>query len=271
MVNIVLVDAKGKTRLNKAALLTAEGISKALRKAQEPSVIQTWRLTEDDIELTLWGWRTAYAASVKSATFNLPAPCGKCTLFGDLVITATSITKGKPIDLTEDAWESYRGRLGPDSATADTESVSDADSEADAEAEPEINGDEIEVLEDDCDDDDEDEDEEQDEDDGGDGDAEEEESEIDEEGAEEEGDAEEADELEGEDDEDCYDSDDGGGGKRRAPRRRAIAAPEFRRMEMGLRSSVKMPIPAGKRAPRWQTAPELEPEPEPEPESATAS
>jgi hypothetical protein len=31
-------------------------------------------------------------------------------------------------------------------------------------------------------------------------------------------------------------------------------------MDMGLRSRVKVPMPLGKRAPRWQTAPELEEE-----------
>ena len=60
-------------------------------------------------------------------------------------------------------------------------------------------------------------------------------------------------------DDDCYDDGDdaGGGSKRRAPRRRAATAPEYRRIEMGLRSRVKLPAPLGKRAPRWQTAPEL--------------
>ena len=94
----------------------------------------------------------------------------------------------------------------------------------------------------------EDEDEEQDEEEDEDGDADEE-------------DEEEEEEEEDEDD-DCYDDGDenGGGSKRRAPRRRAVASPEYRRIDMGLRSKVKLPSPPGKRAPKWQTAAELEAE-----------
>jgi len=95
---------------------------------------------------------------------------------------------------------------------------------------------------------------------------EEEDDEEQEEEEEEDGDAEEEeddDEEEEEDeDDDCYDDGDenGGGSKRRAPRRRAVASPEYRRIDMGLRSRVKLPVPIGKRAPRWQTAAELEEE-----------
>jgi len=80
---------------------------------------------------------------------------------------------------------------------------------------------------------------------------------------EEEVEEEEEEEEEEEDvDDDCYDDGDenGGGGKRRAPRRRAVASPEYRRIDMGLRSRVKLPSPPGKRAPKWQTAEELEAE-----------
>ena len=82
---------------------------------------------------------------------------------------------------------------------------------------------------------------------------------------EEDGDADEDDEEEEEEedaDDDCYDDGDenGGGSKRRAPRRRTIASSEYRRIDMGLRSKVKMPSPPGKRAPKWQTAAELEAE-----------
>ena len=87
--------------------------------------------------------------------------------------------------------------------------------------------------------------------------AEEEEAEAEEEEAEEE----EVEEEEDADD-DCYDDGDenGGGSKRRAPRRRAIASPEYRRIDMGLRARVKFPTPIGKRAPKWQTEDELEAE-----------
>ena len=82
------------------------------------------------------------------------------------------------------------------------------------------------------------------------------EEEEEEEEAEEDGEAEEEEE---DADDDCYDDGDenGGGGKRRAPRRRAVASPEYRRIDMGLRSRVKLPSPPGKRAPKWQTAEEL--------------
>lgn len=257
MVNILIVSPKGDLRINKAAIFTAEGLAKALRKAKPPVVIGTWLVDDGAVELTLWGWREAYAATVKSATFVFPAPHKKLTLYGDAVITA--VRDGKAVDMTEDMWIAAcaeieemeddapvaAGGAGAAAAATPAEEGGDADSDADEE--------------DDFDDDDID----GDMDEGGDAAEEagddEEDAEV--EDGEEDGeeDAEEDDMEDGEDD--CYDSDDGGGGgKRRAPRRRAMAAPEFRRMEMGLRARIKMPAPAGKRAPKWQTAPELEPE-----------
>jgi hypothetical protein len=90
----------------------------------------------------------------------------------------------------------------------------------------------------------------------------EEEGEVEEEEEEAEADAEEAEAEEEEaEDGDCYDEGDenGGGAKRRINKRRSVAS-EYRRMEMGLKARVKLPVPPGKRAPRWQTAPELEEE-----------
>jgi len=91
--------------------------------------------------------------------------------------------------------------------------------------------------------------------------AEEEEDAEEEEAEEAEEEAEEEEEVDADDD--CYDDGDeaGGGGKRRAPRRRTATSSEYRRMDMGLRSRVRLPAPLGKRAPRWQTAPELVQEP----------
>lgn len=78
--------------------------------------------------------------------------------------------------------------------------------------------------------------------------------------AEDEEDAEDAEEEaeEGDGDDDCYDEGDenGGGAKRRTNKRRTVT--EYRRMEMGLKARVKLPSPPGKRAPRWQTMPEME-------------
>jgi len=255
MVNILIVSAKGDIRTNKAAIFTAEGLAKALRKAKTPSQIGTWLVEDGAVELTLWGWREAYAATVKAATFVFPAPHTKLTLYGDAIITATR--NGKAVDMSEDMWIAAcaeieemeddvpvaAGGAGA-AAPAAADDASEADSDADADAEDEDDEFDDAGEEADADEDAEDEEEE----------GEDDEEDVDDDG--EEGDEEEED---GEDD--CYDSDDGGGGgKRRAPRRRAMAAPEFRRMDMGLRSRIKMPAPAGKRAPKWQTAPELEPE-----------
>lgn len=256
MVNILIVSPKGDLRINKAASFTADGLAKALRKAKPPVVIGTWLVDDGAVELTLWGWSEMYATTVKSATFVFPAPHKKLTLYGDAIITA--VRDGKAVDMTEDMWiaacaeieemeDEMPAAVGGAGAAAvapieDGES-GNADSDADEEDE----------FDDDID---------GDIDEGGDATeiADEEEDAVDvgdEEDCEE--DAEEEDMEDGADD--CYDSDDGGGnGKRRAPRRRAMAAPEFRRMEMGLRARIKMPAPAGKRAPKWQTAPELAPE-----------
>lgn len=251
MVNLLLISSKGDIRVNKAATLTAEGLTKALRKPTPPSVIGTWLVDDGVVELTLWGWRIAYSASVKAGVFVFPAPHKKLTLYGDAIITATR--NGKPWDLSVDAWAAHSAELEeleddvtaipgvsvPDAADADAVDIESDDEE---EEEDEFDEDVEDVVEDEvAEEDDEDE--------------EEAEDEEDEEDGEEEG------EEEDEEDDDCYDSDDAGGsGKRRAPRRRAMATPEYRHMEMGLRARIKMPAPAGKRAPKWQTAPELEPE-----------
>jgi hypothetical protein len=91
---------------------------------------------------------------------------------------------------------------------------------------------------------------------------EEKEEEEEEEEIEEEEEAEEVEEEEAEDeDADCYDDEgDGGGGKRRAPRRRMHMPASLRKMDMGVMSKIKIPSPPGRKAPRWQTAPELQPE-----------
>jgi hypothetical protein len=250
MVNILIVSPKGDLRINKAAALTAEGLAKALRKAKPPMVIGTWVVDDGATELTLWGWRESYAASVKSAVFVFPAPHKKLTLFGDALITG--VRDGKPVDMTEDVWIAACAEIEEmeDEVPAITAGAGPAAAAA-TDAESEAGNDESE-----CEDDEFDED--------IDGDVEEgpeaEDEEEDAEEVDEEDEGEEEEEEEEEADDDCYDSDDGGGSKRRAPRRRAMAAPEYRRMDMGLRSRIKMPAPAGKRAPKWQTAPELEPE-----------
>jgi hypothetical protein len=245
MVNLLIISAKGGVRINKAAVLTAEGLAKALRKPALPTVIGTWLVEDGAVELTLWGWSEAYGTTTKSAVFVLPAPHKKLTLYGEAIVSATR--NGKPADLTEEAWTAYSADIEetedvPTPLPPGDDAVSEPDGEIDEfDEEDDINGDleeADEVIEEVAE--------------------EEEEAEVEVEDEEDEA-AEEEEEEDGEDD--CYDSDDGGGGgKRRAPRRRAMAAPEFRRMEIGLRSRIKIPTPTGKRAPKWQTGAELEPE-----------
>lgn len=76
--------------------------------------------------------------------------------------------------------------------------------------------------------------------------------------AEEDAEEEVEEEVEVEEDGDCYDEGDenGGGAKRRVNRRRTVTS-EYRRMDMGLKARIKLPGTPGKRAPRWQSAPEL--------------
>ena len=149
-------------------------------------------------------------------------PSSNIQLYGDIMVTGAD-------NFTGEEWSAFY-----EDAFGETENL-DSDHEDEDEAEEVEEAEEAEEAE------------------------EEEEAEEDAEEAEE---AEEAEAEEEEDaDEDCYDDgDEHGGGKRRAPRRRATTAPEYRRMDMGLKSRIKLPMPLGKRAPRWQTAPELMPE-----------
>jgi len=141
---------------------------------------------------------------------------------GDVVIASSE-------DFTISDWEAfceeYYAEAGED-ADADADAGEDADADADAEAEDDAEEDAEEEAEDDAEDEDVAEDAE--------------------------------DEAEDEADDDCYEEGDenGGGAKRRTNKRRTVN--EYRRMEMGLKARVKLPTAPGKRAPRWQTMPELE-------------
>jgi hypothetical protein len=230
MVSVVVLSANGESRTLKTAAITevatGDAVAKALRKARTAEHIGSYTWKEQTLQL--WGWRTG-----KTGTENqheLPAPHDEVALFGDAVVV---LVGG---ELAVEVWKEF--------AAADDEDIVGGQGKI---------GGEDEDIEDEDGGEDEDDDEENDV---------EEEAEADEdveEDAEEEEDEEEEDE--GADD-DCYeDGDDAGGGKRRAPRRRTTSAPEYRRMDMGLRSRVKIPTPVGKRAPRWQTAAELEMEP----------
>ena len=245
MVQVVILSANGEHRTLKTAAFTAGSatgttVAKAVRKTKPATVISTY--TYKDQVITVWGWTDGKAGTENK--HELPpdedgteAPL----LFGDAI--AVSSTG----DFTDDQYsafyeEAFGGFDNADSSDS-SEDEGDEEEEDEEEEEEEEEGEE---------------DEEKEEDDGEDGDADEED-----EGEEEAEEAEEAEEEAEEDaDDDCYDDGDenGGNGKRRAPRRRAISSPEYRRIDMGLRARVKLPAPLGKRAPKWQTAPELEEE-----------
>ena len=234
MVQVVVLSANGESRTLKTTAFMAGGatgsaVAKALRKTKPAELIGTYT-TKTDTVLSVWGWKSGKAGSEnKHELPPLPDGADEKLLFGDAVV----VTDG---DYTVEQWEQFY-----DEAFGGFESL---DSEAEEEADEEID-EEVDEVEEEADD--------------------EVEEEADEAEEEEEGDAEEEDEEEEEEeleDDDCYDEGDenGGGAKRRAPRRRTVMSSDCRRIDMGLRSRIHLPSPIGKRAPRWQTGPELEEE-----------
>jgi hypothetical protein len=241
MVQTVVLCANGEFKTAKIADVSPAGISKATRKVKQPAVLGTYKF--GGVTLTLWGWSEGRAGTENK--HELPPPHDKGLFFSDIYIASSAG------DYTVAAWKEFY-----DAAFKGFEDLGDEDTDSESsgsaadEEDDEINGD-------------------ADEEDGAEG------SDDDEVDGEDEGDgdgeggddgsaagSEDDDEEEEDGDDDCYDSDEGGGGgKRRAPRRRAAADPEYRRMEMGLRSKIKLPAQVGRRAPRWQTAAQLEPEP----------
>ncbi len=244
MVQVVILSANGESRTLKTSAI-AEGVqvtgaaaAKAVQKKKPASVIGTYKYK--GATLTLWGWDEGKAGTENK--HELPPPHDEGLFFGDIVVVSSAG------NLTVDEWSVfYEAAFGgfEDLESEDSETEEEGDEEEeDDDADEEIDGDGDVGEEDEGDAGDETEEEDEEADEGSDGEAEEEE--------EEEG------EEDGVDD-DCYD-DEEGGSKRRAPRRRTVTAPEYRRLDMGLKSRVKVPTPPGKRAPRWQTGPELEPE-----------
>lgn len=202
---------------------SGDAVAKILRKKKAAELIGIWK--NKGGQLQLWGWRDGKAGTENK--HELPPPHDEVLLFGDAVIV--SVTGGNVADFTAENWATFY-----DDAFGGFEDIGEKGS-VDDEEEEEDSGDEE------------------------DGDAEDEEEEGDE--GDEDGDAEEEDEEEGEEEDgDCYEEGEEGGGKRRSVRRRTAADTEYRRVEMGLRARLKMPTPPTKRAPRWQTAPELEAE-----------
>jgi hypothetical protein len=242
MVQVVVLSANGESRTLKTTAIVAGQpvtgalVAKALRKTKPANQVGIYK-AGGGVSLTVWGWMEGKAGTENK--HELPPPHDGELLFGDaIVVSATG-------DFTAEGWaEFYDKAFG---GFEDLGSDSDSGSE-DGEYEEE-----------------EEEEEEEDEAEDEDGSAGEDNAEDAEEAEEAEEDAEEdaeeeEEEEEGADDDCCDEGEDGGGAKRRAPRRRAVAAPEYRRLDMGLRARIKLPVPLGKRAPKWHTAAELEPE-----------
>jgi hypothetical protein len=243
MVQVVILSANGEHRTLKTAAFTAgsatgAAVAKAVRKTTPATVISTYNYKDQVI--TVWGWLSGKAGTENKHELPPDEDGSEAPLlFGDAI--AVSSTG----DFTDDQYSAFY-----EDAFGGFENVDSSDDE------------EEEEEEEDEEDEEEAEEEEKEEDDGEDGDADEDDEGEEEADAEEAEGEEEAEEAEEDADDDCYDDGDenGGNGKRRAPRRRAIASPEYRRIDMGLRARVKLPAPLGKRAPKWQTAPELEEE-----------
>lgn len=238
MVQVVILAANGEFKVGKVGSKpSAAAISKALRKTKVPDFEGSY--VWNDTTISIWGWTEGKAGTENK--HELPPPHDKVLLFGDII---AAVPKG---DLTIEQWKEFYNK-----AFKGFEDLGSEDSESEDE-ENEEEGDE-EFEEDGEDDVDEKSEDANDESEGEAGD--EDEGDVDGSATEDEEDEEE------EADDECYDSDEGaGGGRRRTQRRRTTSAPEYRRMDMGLRSRIKMPTRIGKRAPRWQTAPELESEP----------
>jgi cobalamin biosynthesis protein CobT len=225
------------TAIAAGAAVTGALAAKVLRKTKPLEAIGAYKWKGQT--LTVWAAKEGKAGTENK--HELPPPHDEVLLFGDAIVTSSAG------DFAVDAWSQfYDEAFGGFEDVGSEDSEEEEDGEAEGEDVEEEDGDEEEDAEEDAEED---------------GDAEEEGDEEEAEEGDEDGDADEEEEEEEElEDDDCYDDGDegGGGSKRRAPRRRTTAAPEYRRMDMGLRSRIKMPTPVGKRAPRWQTAPELQ-------------
>ena len=236
MVNVVILSANGESRTLKTAAIaagapvTGAAAAKAIRKTKPASALGTYKYKGATI--TLWGWDEGKAGTENK--HELPPPHDEPLFFGDIVVTSSAG------DLTVDEWLVFYDVAfgGFDDLDSESEASDEEEDDDEEEEEEEVNdGDAGDEDEGDA---------------GDDSDADDDSEAGDDSEAEEEEEEEDA-------DDDCYD-DEEGGSKRRAPRRRTVTAPEYRRLDMGLKSRVKVPTPPGKRAPRWQTGPELEPE-----------
>jgi hypothetical protein len=236
VLQVVVLCANGESRQTRitSGEATAATVSKLLRKTRP--AVEIGKYVHDELTLTVWGWCDGKAGTENK--HELPPPLDEVLLFGDAVVSASATEDGAAHGMSVATWEAfYKEAFKGFHATESDAGSEDAGSadEGDDDVEEDVGDEDVDPDEEI---------------------AEDEEEEVEDEEAEEEEEEEDVDEEEAED---CYDDEDGGGGggKRRAPRRRATTAPEYRRLEMGLRARVKVPMPIGKRAPRWQTAPEL--------------
>jgi hypothetical protein len=242
MVQIVVLLPSGDHKVMKTAAVPDTGatgahVAKALRKTKDAKQMATYSWKGHDTVFTIWSFHGSKGAT---NTHQLPPPHEDLEVVGDMVVTAA----GKE---SAESWVDYYSEVVEGGGGSESDSDSEAEEVEEAEEVDEVEEEEEEEAESESD---------------GEEKAESESDEEAEEEEEEEDEEEEDEEEEEEEDDGCYDDGDeaGGGSKRRAPRRRTIQAPEYRRLDMGLKSKLAMPAPIGKRAPRWQTAPELEPE-----------
>jgi hypothetical protein len=217
-VTLLLPSGEKKAIESKVTEYTPQLVAKLVKK-KTIDLIGTY--TYGDLVLTLWSWKEGKAGTENK--HELPPPHDGL-LFGDIVVT------GGEDDVTPELWDTFYNEIFAFEDLDEDEEEEEAEVEEAEEAEVE----EAEVEEADAD---------------ADADEEEADEEVEEAAEDEEIDA----------DDDCYDDGDdaGGGSKRRAPRKKTTQSVELRRIDMGLRSKIKLPTIVGKRAPKWQTEEEI--------------
>ena len=220
MPTVVVLQPSGEKKAieSKVTEYTPQLVAKLVKK-KTIDLIGTY--TYGDLVLTLWSWKEGKAGTENK--HELPPPHDGL-LFGDIVVT------GGEDDVTPELWDTFYNEIFAFEDLDEDEDDEEEEAEAEAEVEEAEEAEEADVEE---------------------VDAEEEADEEVEEAAE--------DEEEIDADDDCYDDGDdaGGGSKRRAPRKKTTQSVELRRIDMGLRSKIKLPTIVGKRAPKWQTEEEI--------------
>lgn len=217
---VLLPSGEKKAVESKITEYTPQLVAKLVKK-KTIDMIGTY--TYGDMILTLWSWKEGKAGTENK--HELPPPHDGL-LFGDIVVT------GGEDDVTPELWDTFYTE-----AFGGFEDLDDEEGEEGEGEEGDIEVDEVEETAAD----------------------EEETEEADAEDEVEEAAEEDLDEEEIDADDDCYDDGDdaGGGSKRRAPRKKTTQSVELRRIDMGLRSKIKLPTIVGKRAPKWQTEEEI--------------